>query len=55
MVPRGEVGIVVAQMGMALGVIDAKLFMACATTLIAPPLIKPLFLPSKKELALKPD
>lgn len=51
MVPRGEVGIVVAQMGLALGVIDthlfaATLFMACATTLIAPPLIKPLFRPA---------
>jgi Kef-type K+ transport system membrane component KefB len=48
MVPRGEVGIVVAQMGLAAGVISgplfgAVLFMACATTLIAPPLIRPLF------------
>jgi Kef-type K+ transport system membrane component KefB len=48
MIPRGEVGIVVAQMGLTLGVIDAKLFgatlfMACATTLIAPPLIQVLF------------
>jgi Kef-type K+ transport system membrane component KefB len=50
MVPRGEVGIVVAQMGLAAGVISeslfgAVLFMACATTLIAPPLIRPLFAP----------
>jgi Kef-type K+ transport system membrane component KefB len=48
MVPRGEVGIVVAQIGLAAGVISeslfgAVLFMACATTLIAPPLIRPLF------------
>jgi Kef-type K+ transport system membrane component KefB len=45
MVPRGEVGIVVAQIGIGLAVIDNKafaavLFMAVATTLIAPPFIK---------------
>lgn len=45
MVPRGEVGIVVAQIGLGLGVINppffaAVLFMAIATTLIAPPFIK---------------
>ena len=45
MVPRGEVGIVVAQIGLGLAVISesffaAVLFMAVATTLIAPPLIK---------------
>ncbi len=48
MVPRGEVGIVVAQIGLGLGVISgnffaAVLFMAVATTLIAPPFIKVLF------------
>jgi len=48
MVPRGEVGIVVAQVGLGLGVIApsffaAVLFMAVATTLIAPPFIKILF------------
>jgi Kef-type K+ transport system membrane component KefB len=48
MVPRGEVGIVVAQIGLGLGVISsnffaAVLFMAVATTLIAPPFIKILF------------
>ncbi len=48
MVPRGEVGIVVAQIGLGLGVINknffaAVLFMAVATTLIAPPFIKLLF------------
>ena len=48
MVPRGEVGIVVAQIGLGLGVIEQSffasvLFMAVATTLIAPPLIKVLF------------
>ena len=48
MVPRGEVGIVVAQIGLGLGAIGesffaAVLFMAVATTLIAPPFIKILF------------
>lgn len=48
MVPRGEVGIVVAQIGIGLAVISpqffaAVLFMAIATTLIAPPFIKILF------------
>lgn len=45
MVPRGEVGIVVAQIGLGLGVISpiffvSVLFMAVVTTLIAPPFIK---------------
>jgi Kef-type K+ transport system membrane component KefB len=48
MIPRGEVGIVVAQIGLGLGVIEprffaAVLFMAVATTLIAPPFIKIFF------------
>lgn len=48
MVPRGEVGIVVAQIGIGLGVISDSLFavvlfMAVATTLIAPPFLRPLF------------
>ncbi len=48
MVPRGEVGIVVAQIGLGLAVITDRffasvLFMAVATTLIAPPLIKIFF------------
>jgi Kef-type K+ transport system membrane component KefB len=48
MMPRGEVGIVVAQLGLSLGVIDAQLyavvlFMAVATTLIAPPFLTYLF------------
>lgn len=45
MIPRGEVGIVVAQIGLGMAVISQQffasvLFMAVATTLIAPPLIK---------------
>ncbi len=48
MMPRGEVGIVVAQIGLSLGSIgDAAygvvLIMAIATTLIAPPLLVPLY------------
>jgi Kef-type K+ transport system membrane component KefB len=48
MVPRGEVGIVVAQIGLGLAVINdalfgVVLFMSAATTLIAPPFLKILF------------
>ena len=48
MVPRGEVGIIVAQIGLTMAVIDAEfygvvLFMAVATTLIAPPFLKILY------------
>ena len=48
MVPRGEVGIVVAQIGLGMAVISEQffasvLFMAVATTLIAPPFIKILY------------
>ncbi len=44
MMPRGEVGLVVAQLGLSLGVITqgvygVVVFMAVATTLIAPPLL----------------
>ncbi len=44
MVPRGEVGMVVAQLGLAMGVVTkpvygAIVFMAVATTVIAPPLL----------------
>jgi Kef-type K+ transport system membrane component KefB len=50
MAPRGEVGIVVAQMGLSLGVIGATyygivIFMAVATTIIAPLFLRPLFAP----------
>lgn len=54
MAPRGEVGIVVAQIGLGLGVISdhvfaVVLFMAVATTMIAPPLMVPLFKGEKPE------
>ena len=44
MIPRGEVGMVVAQLGLTLGIIEKPVygvvvFMAVATTLIAPPLL----------------
>ena len=48
MVPRGEVGIIVAQIGLGLGVLSPSIygvivFMAVATTLVAPPLLALLF------------
>ena len=48
MVPRGEVGMVVAQIGLNLGVIGSSIygtivFLSVATTLIAPPLLKLAF------------
>lgn len=54
MVPRGEVGIVIAQIGLGLGVISdgvfgVVLFMAVATTLIAPPFLVLLFKDEKRE------
>jgi Kef-type K+ transport system membrane component KefB len=44
MVPRGEVGMIVAQIGMSLGVVSGKIYvvvvgMAILTTVIAPPLL----------------
>jgi len=48
MIPRGEVGLIFAQMGLASKVFDAKLFgavtlMVMVTTFIAPPLLRALF------------
>jgi Kef-type K+ transport system membrane component KefB len=48
MVPRGEVGMVVAQIGLRMGVMHESIygmivFMSVATTLIAPPLLKAAF------------
>ena len=52
MVPRGEVGIVVAQIGIAMAVISDSLYgvvlmMSVATTLIAPPFLRVLFASEK--------
>ena len=61
MVPRGEVGIVVAQIGLGLAATRAEvftpqlygivLFMAIATTLIAPPFLKILYADEEAVLA----
>ncbi|HEX7360241.1 MAG TPA: cation:proton antiporter [Bryobacteraceae bacterium] len=45
MIPRGEVGMVVAQIGLSLGVVEERVYaivvlMAIVTTLVAPPLLK---------------
>ena len=53
MVPRGEVGIVVAQIGLGMAVINDALFgvvlmMAVATTLIAPPFLRILYASERK-------
>lgn len=50
MIPRGEVGLILGQMGLAAGVFDAGLFsavtlMVMVTTFMAPPLLKLLFPP----------
>jgi Kef-type K+ transport system membrane component KefB len=54
MIPRGEVGLIFAQMGLVSGVFDARLFsavtlMVMVTTFIAPPLLRLLFPPSGDE------
>jgi Kef-type K+ transport system membrane component KefB len=48
MIPRGEVGVVVAQIGLAMGVMEHRVygivvFMSVATTLAAPPLLSLAF------------
>jgi len=53
MVPRGEVGMVVAQIGLGLGVVPKHIygvvvFMAVATTLVAPPLLSLAFRNAQK-------
>ena len=50
MVPRGEVGLIFAQMGLTSGVLDTGMFsaltlMVMVTTFVAPPLLKLLFPP----------
>jgi Kef-type K+ transport system membrane component KefB len=55
MVPRGEVGLIFAQMGLASGVFDAGLFggvtlMVIVTTLLAPPTLKLLLGPPRFDL-----
>ncbi len=48
MVPRGEVGMIVAQIGLAMGLVtppvySVAVFMSLATTLVAPPLLRVAF------------
>ncbi|MEO6808788.1 MAG: cation:proton antiporter, partial [Isosphaeraceae bacterium] len=50
MIPRGEVGLIFAQMGLSTGIFDSKLFsavtlMVMVTTFLAPPLLRVLFPP----------
>ncbi len=57
MIPRGEVGLIFAQMGLTSGVLNAALFSAVTltvmvTTFLAPPLLKLLF--PRKEDGQKP-
>jgi Kef-type K+ transport system membrane component KefB len=52
MVPRGEVGIIVAGIGNATGTIDAELFaiivaMSVLTTLAVPPVLRRLSTPTQ--------
>jgi Kef-type K+ transport system membrane component KefB len=54
MVPRGEVGIIVASVGLARGLIDAQLYgvvvaMSILTTLATPPVLKVLFAARARE------
>jgi len=58
MVPRGEVGMVVAQIGLSLGVIPKQIYsdvviMSVLTTLIAPPLLNYTFRNAKSEAAVE--
>lgn len=51
MIPRGEVAFIIAGAGLAAGAISssmyaAAIFVACATTLVTPPLLAPLFMRS---------
>ena len=55
MIPRGEVGLIFAQLGLSSGVFDPGLFsavtlMVMVTTFLAPPLLKLLFPPIDKKL-----
>lgn len=54
MIPRGEVGLIFGQMGLAAGVFDSGMFsavtlMVMVTTFMAPPLLKMLFPPIPSE------
>ncbi|MBI4544974.1 MAG: cation:proton antiporter [Gemmatimonadetes bacterium] len=60
MMPRGEVGLIFAQMGLTAGVLSAGLFsaltlMVMVTTFLAPPLLKILFPPLGEGLPPPPE
>jgi Kef-type K+ transport system membrane component KefB len=60
MIPRGEVGMVVAQIGLGFGIIRQNIygvvvFMSVATTIVAPPLIKWAYRGVKPSVALAAD
>ena len=59
MVPRGEVGLIFAQMGLATKVFDEALFsavtlMVMVTTFLAPPLLRVLFPPAENKIGCDP-
>jgi Kef-type K+ transport system membrane component KefB len=59
MIPRGEVGLIFAQIGLARGILSSEVFsailiMVMATTFIAPPLLKVIFRRAEKAAALAP-
>jgi Kef-type K+ transport system membrane component KefB len=58
MIPRGEVGLIFAQMGLTTGALTSGLFsavtlMVMVTTFMAPPLLKMLF-PARPGAAMEP-
>jgi Kef-type K+ transport system membrane component KefB len=59
MIPRGEVGLIFAQVGLSSGVFDESLFagatlMVMVTTLLAPPLLKRLLAARPAPPSLEP-
>jgi hypothetical protein len=59
MIPRGEVGLIFAQMGLTTGALDAELFsaimlMVMVTTFIAPILLGRIVRPAAENLADQP-
>jgi Kef-type K+ transport system membrane component KefB len=60
MIPRGEVGLIFAQMGMSSGVLDKGLFsaitmMVMATTFMTPPLLRYLLSPQGNRKSHVPE
>jgi Kef-type K+ transport system membrane component KefB len=59
MIPRGEVGLIFAQIGLARGILSSEVFssiliMVMATTFIAPPLLKIIFRRAEKAAEIAP-